>query len=176
MPFWLAEQFAYAWDKGRFRVALLDDEENDVDDWIRFRSEETGVDVYVRFLDKTLTLTTPASTHYLNIKMGSIADVVRMLADLTIKLKNIQYKYVNDVFFQETYQFVEPRVTYKTLEVTWQSTNIPDVPKWAFDCGFKLNGCVDDHYPPAPFPDVWDQSTTTVVDFFEKHHVIQLPK
>lgn len=156
MPYWLAEKFAFAWDNRRFRSGLLDDDENDEDDWIRFRSEDTDVDVYVRFLDKTLTLTTPASTHYLNVKMGSIADVVRMLFDLKIKLKTIEYKYGNDVFFQDTYQFEEPSVMYSTLDISWKSTDMPEVPRWAFECDFKLNGWVNDQYPPAPFPDVWD--------------------
>lgn len=152
MPVWLAQQFAIAWDKKRFQTGL-EGEPNDEDDWIRFECEYTA-DVYMRFMDKKFTLATPASTHFLIIKMGSIADlkdVVRLLFELEITLQTILYKYEADVFSHDTYQLQAPRTR---LKIDWESTHIPEVPKWAFECDFTLPDA-HDRYPPAIFPDVW---------------------
>ena len=152
MPWWLAEQFAQAWDAGRFRIGLTG-KPNDEDDWIKFVGDYTSV--YVRHLDKELTMSTPASTHFLIIKMGSIHDVVRFLVELDVTLQTIQYKHEADVFSYDTYQF---RAPCTPLEIQWKTTSMPDVPRVAFDYDFKLvdaDGKLVDAYPPAIFPEVW---------------------
>lgn len=158
MPWWLAEQFAHAWDAGRFRCGLTG-QPTDEDDWIRFVGEYT--DVYMRHLDKKLTMSTPASTHFLIIEMGSMTDVLSFLVKLQITLKTIQYKHEADVFSYDTYQF---RAPCTSLEIYWETTSMPDVPKAAFECEFELVGA-GDRYPPAVFPEVWQQpGYSTMVD------------
>lgn len=158
MPWWLAEQFACAWDAGRFRGGLTG-KPTDEDDWIRFVGEYT--DVYVRYLDKKLTMSTPASTHFLIIKMGSMNDILGFLAYLEITLQTIQYKHEADVFSYDTYQF---RAPCTALKIHWETTSMPDVPRAAFDCNFELVDA-DDRYPPAIFPEVWRKpSYSTMVD------------
>jgi hypothetical protein len=156
MPWWLAEQFARAWDAGRFRCGLTG-KPNDEDDWIRFVGEYT--DVYVRHLDKKLTMSTPASTHFLIIKMGSMNDTLSFIVDLEINLQTIQYKHEADVFFYDTYQFQAP---HTPLVIHWETTSMPDVPKVAFDCDFELVDA-DDRYPPAIFPEVWRKPSYSIV-------------
>lgn len=156
MPWWLAEKFARAWDAGRFRAGLTG-KSNDEDDWIRFVGKYT--DVYVRYLNKELTMSTPVSTHFLIIKMGSMTDVLRFLLELEITLQTIQYKHEADVFSYDTYQF---RAPHTPLNIRWETTTIPDVPKIAFDCDFELMDA-DDRYPPAIFPEVWRQPSYSIV-------------
>jgi len=148
MPHCLAMQFARAWDDKRFLVGLTG-KPNDEDDWIRFECDDT--DVYVRFFNKTLTLATPMSTHFLNIKMGSISDVLRLLLEMDITLDTIKYKYGDEVFFKETYQMWAPPTR---LTISWEPTMIPDVPRHAFECDFTLN-VVKDRYPPSIFPELY---------------------
>ena len=159
MPFWLAEQFAHAWDAGKIRNSLNVDE----DDWIRFVGDYT--DVYVRLLNNELKMSTPASTHFLIIKMGSIREVVRFLLELEITLQTNQYKHKADVFSYDTYQFRAPCTTLKTY---WEATRMPDVPRIAFDRDFELwvadekkdnedRVKADIRYPPALYPDVWEK-------------------
>ena len=160
MPWWLAEQFAFAWDAGRFRTGLTG-EPNDKDDWIKFVGEHT--DVYVRHVDKELTMSTPASTHFLIIKMGEWAkmtDLMLFLVHLEINLQTIEYKYGADVFSYDTYQFRAPCTPLKTYLKT---TCMPDVPKAAFDCEFELVEA-GGRYPPAVFPEVWQTDYLTMVD------------
>ena len=144
-PMWLAQQFALAWGERRFKCGL-EGQPNDEEDWVRFGGEYT--DVYMRFMDKKLTLAMPASTHFLIIEMGSIADVVRFLIELEITLQTIPYKYEADVFSHDTYQF---RAPCTSLKIDWKTTYMPDVPKRAFECDFTLPG-VDVCYPPGYLP------------------------
>ena len=89
MPWWLAEQFSLAWDTGRFRTGLTG-KPNDKDDWIKFVGEHT--DVYVRYVDKELTMSMPASTHFLIIKKWvEMTHLMLFLVQLEINLQTIEY-------------------------------------------------------------------------------------
>lgn len=147
MPYSLALQFARAWDNKCFQTGLMG-KPNDKDDWIRFECE---THVYMRFFDKILTLATPMSTHFLNIEIGPIADVVRLLHDMEITLQTIEYKYGPDIFLQDTYQLRAPPTP---LKIRWESTDIPEVSRHAFESDFKLAE-VEDRYPPAIFPELY---------------------
>jgi len=169
MPYWLAEQFAHAWDAGRFKEGLVDGEPNDEDDWIRF--ECSNIDVYVRFFNNKLTLTTSVATYFLSIEVGAIGDVIRFIYALDITLETIEYKYGDAVFYRDTYQIQAPPTD---LKITWEPTILPDVPEEAFDCNFTKQippeeggEWEEDRFPPAVFPEVY---------FFTKHDVIHLPK
>ena len=153
MPCWLAEQFALAWDTGRFRTGLTG-EPNDKDDWIKFVGEHT--DVYMRHVDRELTMSTPVSTHFLIIKMGTCAnmtDLLSFIVQLQINLQTIEYKYGAGVFSYDTYQFQAPCTL---LDIYWETTCMPNVPRWAFDCEFELVEA-GGRYPPAVFPEVWQK-------------------
>ena len=151
MPYRLAKKFADAWNAGRFRVGVTG-EPNDEDDWIMFDCKTT--DVYVRFFNNKLTLATPMAMYFLHIDVGAIRDVVRLLYEMEITLQTIEYKYGEDVFFQDTYQLRAPTTE---LKLNWEPTKIPEVPRDAFKYNFMLNN-VEDRYPPAIYPEIYAEA------------------